>query len=189
MKSEDDILAFLKQDSFVMGALAAARSLNLPDWMIAGGFIRNRIWDGLHHFREPSALTDIDLIYFDRENTDENVEKERDLELGKIFPAPWSTKNQARMHTIHNFPPYASSEEALSFWVANPNCIGVRLETDDTLQLFAPNGIDELLKLQVRPNKKWLDRIGTKEGIPYFLNYAEIRHWKEKWPLLDIRAA
>ena len=33
---------------------------------IGAGFVRNKVWDFLHEFSEPSAgMSDVDLVYFD----------------------------------------------------------------------------------------------------------------------------
>src|SRR5712664_2713902 len=40
-----DIIA---QDPVGMEQLRSVRTLDLPDWCIAAGFVRNRVWDHLH---------------------------------------------------------------------------------------------------------------------------------------------
>ena len=40
--------SILRKDSVRMQCLRAARSLNLPDWYLGAGFLRNAIWDYLH---------------------------------------------------------------------------------------------------------------------------------------------
>ena len=36
-----------------------------PDWCIAAGFVRNRVWDHLHGVVPARAPVDIDVLYFD----------------------------------------------------------------------------------------------------------------------------
>ena len=48
-----------------MEQLRAVRSLALPDWCIAAGFLRNRVWDHLHGIAPARPPVDIDVIYFD----------------------------------------------------------------------------------------------------------------------------
>ena len=42
-----DIAAIVGRDPQAMAELRAARALTLPDWCIAAGFVRNRVWDTL----------------------------------------------------------------------------------------------------------------------------------------------
>ncbi len=70
--------ALLRADHPRMDCLRAARELALPDWALGAGFVRNLIWDHLHHKAEPTPLNDIDLIYLD--NADPTGLKEADHE-------------------------------------------------------------------------------------------------------------
>jgi hypothetical protein len=49
----------------LMSALVAVRSLGLGSWCIGAGAVRSLAWDTLHGFDKPSALEDIDVVYFD----------------------------------------------------------------------------------------------------------------------------
>jgi len=70
------ISEWIAADPLRMEALAIARSLALPDWCLAAGFVRNLVWDKLHRFATPTVLNDIDLIYFDAEQTDPQRDRE-----------------------------------------------------------------------------------------------------------------
>lgn len=166
----------------MMEVLRAAQSVGLPDWMIGAGFIRNKVWDHLHGYAERTPLADIDLIYFDPSDLDEKREKEYDARLVEIIDAPWSTKNQARMHSVNNNQPYSSSEEALAHWIETPTCTAVKLLEDGTLRLIAPHGIEDLVSLVVRPSPLSGDSSIYAERIAR-------KKWEEKWPRLHIRAA
>ena len=66
-----DIIA---QDPVGMKQLRAVRTLALPDWCIAAGFVRNRVWDHLHGIAPPRPPADIDVLYYDA--TDLSKERE-----------------------------------------------------------------------------------------------------------------
>ncbi len=73
---EEDILALIASDTWMMSVVDAAARLDLPQWMIGSGFVRNKVWDHLHDVTRPGVETaDIDLIYFDPANTREETEK------------------------------------------------------------------------------------------------------------------
>lgn len=166
----------------MMQVLRAAQHLHLPDWMIGAGFVRNKVWDHLHN-RTTRTITesDIDLIYYDASDLAVATERHYDNMLHTELPAPWSCKNQARMHTKHQRPsPYRSSEEALGEWVETATCIAVRLEDAGNLVLFAPHGISDLVQLIVRPT------VTHRDDLSHFFERIAVKKWLERWPQLEV---
>src|SRR6201994_3802795 len=99
------IAAIIAQDPVGMKQLRAVRALGLPDWCIAAGFVRNRVWDHLHGIAPGRPLADIDVIYFDASDLTKERELEYEAWLGKLVPgAPWQVRNQARMHVRKGLP-------------------------------------------------------------------------------------
>lgn len=41
--NEKDIIQMVKEDKWMMNVLMEADKLNLPDWMIGAGFLRNKV--------------------------------------------------------------------------------------------------------------------------------------------------
>lgn len=180
--TDQDILNLIAQDKWMMEVLKTARLLDLPDWMIGAGFVRNKVWDLLHGYVNAEVPTaDIDLIYFDAKEISEEREKEFDALLKQKLDVNWSTKNQARMHELHDrTAPYKNTEEALSEWVETPTCVAVRLEGDGTLTLFAPHGITDLVNLIVKPSPAFVTNLDT------FWSRIKNKEWEKKWPKLKI---
>ena len=177
--TETNIIDLVESDEWMMSVLRAARNLNLDDWMIGAGFIRNKVWDYLHGYREPTPLADIDLIYFDPINLAEEQEKIYDAQLKKILDVPWSTKNQARMSILNKEEPYSSSEDALAHWIETPTCTAIKLLSDDTLHLFAPHGITDLVNLKIRPSP-------YNRAHSLFEERITSKNWSSVWPKLEI---
>jgi len=177
MKPEQRVLDMIASDPWRMDALYAAAALRLPDCWIGGGFVRNRVWDCLHHF-ENSPLNDIDVVYFDRSDLREATERAHQQTLQLAMNAPWSVKNQARMHTYNKTAPFTDTADAISHWVETPTCIAVRI-TGDTLELCAPHGVTDLLSLTVRPSPKC-------SSIAAYQNRTQNKGWIERWPQLRI---
>ncbi|KKT41322.1 MAG: hypothetical protein UW30_C0009G0002 [Candidatus Giovannonibacteria bacterium GW2011_GWA2_44_13b] len=177
------ILKLIEDDSWMMSVLRAAESMELPDWMIGAGFVRNKVWNHLHGYKNSEVPTaDIDLIYFNPSDISEEKEKELDRLLKKKMDANWSAKNQARMHIKHDKEaPYKNSEEALSEWVETCTCVAVRLEKDSALKLFAPHGIADLVNLVVRPVPAFMD------NPERFWARIKNKEWEKKWPKLIIK--
>ena len=59
------VARIIAEDAIAMEQLRAVRELDLPDWCIAAGFVRNRVWDHLHGIVPARLPVDIDVIYFD----------------------------------------------------------------------------------------------------------------------------
>jgi uncharacterized protein len=86
---ESGIVALIETDPWMMSVIRAAGQLNLPDWMIGAGFVRNKVWDYLHGIRRPMVDTaDIDLIYFDPADIREETEKAHDTRLLAMLDVP-----------------------------------------------------------------------------------------------------
>jgi uncharacterized protein len=178
--TEQDIINLIKEDKWMIDILHTAEKLNLPDWMIGAGFVRNKVWDYLHGYKNEKVPTkDIDLIYFDRNNIDENKDIELSKEIKMKTGIDWEITNQAYTHKWHNRKPYKNTEEALADWVETPTCVAVSLTSDGKLKLYAPHGISDLVSLIVRKNPACSDSESYENRIIS-------RQWKEKWPKLNI---
>ncbi|TMU87462.1 nucleotidyltransferase family protein [Bacillus sp. BHET2] len=184
IKSEQDILALVKKDSWMMSILNAAHTLQLPDWWICAGFVRTKVWDTIHGYTKKSELTDIDVVYFDRANTDENFENHLEFQLRKrLMNEPWSVKNQARMHIKNGELPYISTIDAVSRFPETATSIALTLNEKKELTLAAPWGIQDLLSLQIKPTPPFKEK-ETLAAI-YEKRVYE-KEWNKKWPKVTV---
>lgn len=148
------IIKWLEEDKYRYQALLIAESLNLPQWMLAAGFVRNLVWDKLHAFNS-RPLNDIDLIYFDADNLNPDQDKLYQDQLNTIAPHyPWSVKNQARMHLKNRDRAYHSCLDAMSYWPEKETAVAATLNstTQPLIELYAPFGCDRLFELTVSHN-------------------------------------
>ena len=181
--TEHDILDLIRSDPWMMRVLAAAQQMHLPDWMIGAGFVRNKVWDHLHGFHNAVVPTaDIDLVYFDPSDTSEETEKRLDEILHHTLDVAWSCKNEARMHTINEFPPFTSSTDAISKWPETATAVGVTRD-GDMLHLIAPHGINDLVEMIVRPTPAFAATEKNKRKVFERMNQ---KGWITKWPRLRI---
>jgi hypothetical protein len=171
------IACIIAQDPVGMEQLRAVRTLDLPDWCIAAGFVRNRVWDHLHGIAPARAPVDIDVIYFDAADVSKDREAEYETRLHGLIPnAPWQVRNQARMHVWKDLPPHRDTADSMTYWLETVTAVGVRLEADDRLTVVAPLGTDDLLGLLCRP---------TAFGRTRRHEYDEritAKRWRELWP-------
>ncbi len=171
------VARIIAQDPVGMKQLRAVRSLALPDWCIAAGFVRNRVWDHLHGIVPARPPVDIDVLYFDAADVSKEREAGYEKRLEDLLPgAPWQVRNQARMHVWKDLPPHRSTADAMTYWLETVTAVGVRLEADDRLTVVAPLGTDDLLGLRCRPTA-----FGRTRRDEYEARIAAKR-WRELWP-------
>ncbi len=93
-------------------------------------------------------------------------------------------RNQARVHVWferrfgQSYAPLRSSADALPRFVSPMFALGVRLEDDDALTLFAPFGLEDLFALSLRPN--------PERPNPAFARVAA--SVKARWPEVRVSA-
>ena len=173
----DRLQAMVRADSWRMDALMTARRLQLPDWAIGAGFLRSLVWDVAHGFENPTPLGDIDLLFFDSEDTSLDREQRLEAELAQFQPGlPWEVRNQARMHKRKGNPPYENTADALRYWLETATCVAMRLEDDDGMTVIAPFGLEDLFTLRSRPTPA-----GLKEAASY-RERMERKNWPGIWP-------
>lgn len=183
IKSETDIKNAVAHDPWMMDVLQAAEQLDLPNWWIGAGFLRNKIWDELEG-NDSRPSKDVDLVYFDAKNTRPETDWSYDKQLKLEFPfAEWEVRNQARMHYVNNFDPYISTEDGIAHWVETATCIAVRLQ-NGSLQLLFCHGMGDLLSLIARPSPY----MKGPEFTQLFYDRIKKKHWRERWPHLQVIA-
>jgi len=178
--NEQDIINLIQSDKWMMDVLREAERLNLPEWMIGAGFLRNKVWDHLHGIKRNIADTnDIDLVYLDAEKISEESDYALSEKMSGALGLRWEIKNQAYMHTRHNHQPYKSTAEGISHWVETPTCVAVTLNKGEP-KIIAPHGIDDLVNLIIRPTPT------RTADLALFYKRIEEKEWLSKWPKLKV---
>ncbi|MEK4324992.1 nucleotidyltransferase family protein [Paenibacillus sp. FSL R7-0297] len=177
--SEADILQRVMEDAWMMDILKAAGTLQLPDWWVCAGFVRSKIWDVQHGFTERTPLADIDVIYYDPGDQREEVEKSWETQLKSRYPGiPWSVKNQARMHTVNNLPPYHSSTDGMSKFPETSTALGLSLDGNGEVILAAPHGISDVIQLVLRPSPYFA---AHPHLLPIYEKRIASKNWQGIW--------
>ena len=180
LKNEQDVIDLIAADEWMMGILKNASMLGFPDWCICAGFIRSKVWDVLHGYSDRTPLPDVDVIYFDPDMLDEQIEKEYERKLFELDGSiPWSVKNQARMHTVNDADPYVSSEDGISNFPETATAIGITIDEGGILRLIAPYGVDDLLSMKIRPTPSF-------KGSSILTTRLSQKNWPAIWPEVEI---
>jgi hypothetical protein len=167
-------------DAWLMTVLKIARGLNLPDWAVGAGAVRNLVWDHLTAKPTRTQPADIDVLYFDPRDTDPAREQAAEVALAAQANLVWQVRNQARMHRRNGDPPYRDTTDALRYWLETPTCVAVRLEPDGRLTVIAPHGLDDLFALALRPTPRGRERRDA------YRDRLASKDWLIQWPSLTV---
>ncbi|MGF1755134.1 nucleotidyltransferase family protein [Vibrio makurazakiensis] len=175
----DRIIQLIKQDPVRVQALDCVKGLDLPQCYLAAGFVRNLVWDHLHHRSTPTPLNDVDVIYFDSDEV--NDQRYLELEQQLLLEMPqvnWQVRNQAKMHLRNGDEPYQDVVDAMSYWPEKETAIAIRKLSDHRYQCISPFGYESLFDLNVTYNPK-RKRLEFEERL-------EAKGWLSTWPKLNV---
>jgi uncharacterized protein len=138
--------------SAIAPVLPAIAQLHLPDWWLAGGAVRNTVWQAILGENCQLVINDFDIAFFDITG-DRAQELAAKAALSEQFPDyKFDVKNQAsfaRWRTGRR--PYHSTEDGVADWLHTATAVGVRLDQQRQWQFFTPYGLSDLLQGVVRP--------------------------------------
>lgn len=149
----------IREAPHLMQVLQIARDMDLPDWWLVSGAIYNTVWNSLTGRDLRHGIKDADLFYFDPDTSYEA--EDRVIKRGdRLFPKdpPVEIRNQARVHLWYEnhfgqtYAPLRNAREGIDRFACRTHCIGVRLEPDDSLKIYAPYGLDDVFSFRVTPN-------------------------------------
>lgn len=182
---EARLTAILRRSAPLMAVLRTLRALALPDWMVFSGAIYQRVLNDVTGWPLDFGIKDYDVAYFDAD-TSYAAEDAVIRRVVAAFEPPLrqmvEVRNQARVHIWfeakfgESYAPLASSAEALTRFVSPLHAVGIRLEADDAMRIFAPFGLEDLFALRMRRNP-------TRKSSN-FTRVAEAA--KARWPELTV---
>jgi hypothetical protein len=188
LKSEQHLkfCEIILEAPWFLEALETVRELELDEWCIGAGAVRNLVWDYLHKKKIPSFLADVDVAYFSKKNTDQSYDRAIEEKLSEKNPAiSWEVTNQANVHLWfeshfgYSVPPLLSLEDAIATWPETATAIGVRLLADNTFYIFSPFGLADLFDMKIRRNPRRID-------IETYRKRILEKKYLERWPEVEI---
>lgn len=183
MNLQTQLHGIIRGTPWLIDALRHVQGLGLGDWCIGAGSIRETVWDSLLG-RAPSSRPsgDIDVAYFDPDDTSRSRDRQLALRLLALAPdRAWDVVNQAGVHEWYQdhfgqpFAPLGSLEEAVGSWPEYATCVGVRLLDDGSLHTVAPHGLTDLFSLVVRHNP-------SRVGLAAYQQRLASKRFDERWP-------
>lgn len=179
-------LTIVSADPLVHDALARARLLDLPDWLVVSGALYNSVWNHLTGKPPGYGIKDVDLFYFDASDLSyeaEDIVIRRAAVQFEGLKLPVEVRNQARVHLWYEarfggaYPKLSSSAETLSYFASKTHAVGVRFDAAGQLDLVAPFGLDDLFSFRITPSRV-LDNRRTHE--------TKGERAKENWPEITV---
>jgi hypothetical protein len=166
----------------LMRVLSVARHLNLPDWLVFSGAVYQPVLNHLTGRPLDYGIKDYDLGYFDASDLSYEAEDAVIRRVKAAFDEPLRSmvevRNQARVHLWFEtkfsepYGPLSSTAEALQRFASATFAVGVRLESDDRLDIVAPFGLADLFALRLRPNPR-------RKTVGFARASADVRR---RWP-------
>jgi uncharacterized protein len=183
--NESRLTALVFSSIVLMRALRAARDLDAPDWLIGAGLLRDRVWDHLHGFTR-TTTRDVDLAFFDSSRLLAGHERELQHAITQRAPdMSWEATNQAALHLWYpqvfgiRLEPLTCSADAVAMWPETATAVAIRLLHDNTLDVVAPYGLDDLFNCVWRRNPA----IVTREQ---FHRRVQNKQIAKRWPRVRV---
>jgi hypothetical protein len=183
---ELELIAIVRQTPWLLRALAAVRTLNLPEGVIGAGAVRTAVWNHLHGYAETPKLRDVDVAYFDPRDLSQARDDTYAAQLQALEPDfPWEVTNQAGIHQFITDaagrapPPFRSLEQAVASWPETATCVAIRLNPDDSIGVVAPLGLRDLFELVIRRNP-------ARVSVATYEKRIADKRYTERWPRVRV---
>jgi len=157
-------------DTSIGTVLPAIAQLNLPNWWLAGGAVRNSVWREIFGDTCTLVINDFDIAFFD-EAGDRSQELAAKANLTEKFPNyKFDVKNQASFARWRpGRRPYISTEDGVQDWLHTATAVGVRLNSQGRWEFFTPYGLDDLFSGIIRPTPAHTDNPDAQNKASTFI--------------------
>ena len=174
-----EAMLYTRLDSFLKDL-----DLQLPQWCIGGGVIRNIVFDNLSGTKG-TLHRDVDVAFFCRKDLTRQRDKEYESRLkDQMATVPWEVTNQAGVHLWfhkkygYSVPPLKSIEDAIATWPETCSAVGIA-KNAGKYKVYAPCGLNDLFNMVVRRNPRRVD-------IKTYRKRIEDKQFSRKWPSVKI---
>lgn len=180
---EAEFLRIVQEDPDIAALLAAMRTFDAPDLWLVSGALFQTVWNVLEGKPRGHGILDYDLFYFDEDMSEEAEDRwiKRAATHFAFAPREVQLRNQARVHLWYaekfgvHYPQLHSSCDGVRQFLMPACMVAVRPQSNGSLALFAPLGLDDVFDRLIRPNPLW-------QGPPRarYLEKAEryMRDWR-----------
>lgn len=176
-------LELLQADPDIAAMLAAMPDFAAPDLWLVSGLLFQTVWNVLDGLPRGHGIKDYDLFCFDPDTSQEAEDRwiKRAAAHFAFAPCEVQLRNQARVHLWYSakfgipYPPLHSSCDGVRQFLMPACMVAVRPQSDGSLELFAPLGLDDIFDRVLRPNPLW-------RGPPRSEYLVKARRYMQDWP-------
>lgn len=164
-------------------------ALQLPDTWVAGGCLFQTAWNVLAGEDPARAIKDYDVFYFDPQDRTKESEQNANVRAADLFSDLACTvdvRNQARVHQwyaqefgVEGYPTLRCATDGIDNFLAVCCMVGVSRSRDGNIELYAPLGVEDVLRRTMRPNP-WFPR------APKASYDRKADRWRALWPALVV---
>ena len=162
-------------------------TLGVQDWWLTGGAVFQTVWNVLDG-RDPCAgINDYDLFYFDPSDLSEAAEEEVRRRAALLFASLEATVevcNEARVHLWYEqhfgapAKAFTDTRDAIDHFISPVCMYALTRSYSGDLQVYAPDGYEDLFDQRVRPNPKLAHRDVYE---------SKTDRWLQQWPHLRVQ--
>jgi hypothetical protein len=186
--SEAALVDLIRSSEWMLRVLAAVHDERVPDAWVGAGALRDLVW-GVRYGSgfSPERVRDVDVAFFDPHDLSRDNDERIEERLGQRLPGvPWEARNQAAVHTWYHgkfggdpVEPLTSIHDALATWPETATAVAVRLGSDDTIEICAPFGLDDLLGGVWRRNPR---QISVERSLARLARHQP----QTRWPAVTV---
>ena len=161
----------------------------LPDAWIVAGSLTQTVWNVQTGRAVVYGINDYDVFYFDPdlswEAEDRVIASLR--EVSDRLGARIELRNQARVHLWYPqkhgtpYPALTRTTDGIDRFLTRCTQVGIRRNSDGSIDVYAPAGLDDIAAMTVRPNQA-----ANFSAAAYRIKAAR---WRELWPELTVLPA
>jgi hypothetical protein len=185
MDSESEI-RFILSNSIIARVLPVIAAARLPDWWLAGGAVRNTVWNHLFGHECNLKINDFDVAFFAPSGDREQELNAKSLMEAKFPGYKFDVKNQASFAVWRpGRRTFSSCEDGIGSWLHTATAVGVRLEDNDDYSVLAPYGLTDLFEGIVRPTPEHIGGASARDKGQTFiescsrLKLADTNGWQQ----------
>lgn len=186
--TEAEFIAAVLRNPVNSTILARLPQLEAADaWLVSGALFQT-VWN-VHTHRAPNhGIKDYDVFYFDTDTSwdAENAVIERAKLVFADVGADIEVRNQARVHLWYEakfgapYPPLTRATDGIDHFLMHNAQVGIRAR-DNSYEIYAPHGFDDIARMIVRPNRTANFRADRYQ--------EKAERWKSLWPEITILPA
>ncbi len=173
-------IEILKDDPMAAAAIEASLAVNLPNWCIIGGLVRDLVWGRV--LDRAVVPRDIDLIYFDRTDSSKETDLEIESEIQNRSGLPFRVKNQARMHLRNSELHYSGVADAMTKFPTTVSAVGITSNASHEPIMFSIFGYGSLFRPVFQITPHFLE----KQRQSDFFQYLDRNRLRERWPEVPV---